>query len=413
MKINENFSVLFWLFKSKKTKDGQVPIYVRLTVNGLRAEFSSGKKIDPINWNEETGYPSSKYKDGKAITSYINRTLSELEKHYNRLSSIEELVTVDMLKDSYLPKQLEHKTLLEAVNIFVSDFRELVVVNKKAKGTLRRYVRTENKIKAFIKIKYKASDIILDKIDYSFAERFFHYLLTKEQNENTAYQYVKTLKQIIRKSVNLGWIKFSQIAGYKCSYKQPKREYLTIEEIYAIYKKPIDIARLAQVRDVYLFCCFTGYSYETVFKLEPSNIFKGIDGQYWITKNRQKTGSEETVPLLPMALEILSKYKNDPYCLASNKLLPVNCNQKYNAYIKEVADLCQINKHLTTHTARHTFATTVTLENDVPIETVSNMLGHKDIRTTQIYAKVTKRKISNNMNDLRRKIFDSEGLFNI
>ena len=186
-----------------------------------------------------------------------------------------------------------------------------------------------------------------------------------------------------------------------------------MHELVGMYEKEIALERLAEVRDVYVFCCFTGYAYETVYNLESANIFKGLDGKLWITKDRQKTGVEETVPLLPIALAIIEKYKNHPYCLSENKLLPVNSNVRYNAYIKEVATICGIKKELTTHTARHTFATTVLLENDVPIETVGKLLGHKDLRSTQIYAKITKRKISNNMMALESKIFGEQGLLKV
>ncbi len=153
-----------------------------------------------------------------------------------------------------------------------------------------------------------------------------------------------------------------------------------------------------------MFCCFTGYAYLDVYNLTPENIVTGVDGNKWVVKDREKTKTPEQIPLLPIALEIIERYKNHPTCVNKNSLLPVNSNQRYNGYLKEIADVCGIKKHLTTHTARHTFATTVTLEHDVPIETVSQMLGHKNIRTTQIYAKVTQRKISNNMEELKKRL---------
>jgi integrase len=178
-------------------------------------------------------------------------------------------------------------------------------------------------------------------------------------------------------------------------------------ELNALVAKEIPIARLAEARDCYVFMCYTGYAYEDAFCLAPENIFIGIDGQKWITKDRQKTEQAECVPLLPITLEIISKYKNYPHCSSHNKLLPVRSNQRVNGYLKEIAAICGINKELTTHTARHTFATTITLENDVPIETVSKMLGHRSIKTTQRYAKVTRKKISKNMAALKEKLLAS------
>lgn len=208
-------------------------------------------------------------------------------------------------------------------------------------------------------------------------------------------------------------ITHSPINNFKCTYKDPERDYLEMDELIKVYDKHITSRRIAEVRDVYVFCCFTGYAFETVYGLQPDNVFTGVDGSLWIGKNRAKTGTEEKVPLLPIALEIIERYKDHPYCVRQNKLLPVNCNQRFNSYLKELADICEIDKHLTTHTARHTFATTVTLENDVPIETVSKMLGHKDLRTTQIYARMTNRKISNNMKTLMGKIFEPNGRIKI
>jgi site-specific recombinase XerD len=162
---------------------------------------------------------------------------------------------------------------------------------------------------------------------------------------------------------------------------------------------------MRNVRDVFIFCCYTGFAYADVFQFDHDAVIKGLDGEYWISKNRQKTGIRESVPLLPIALDIINMYRDNEYCKKNNKLLPVNSNQKYNAYLKELADLCGIDKHLTTHIARHTFATTVTLANGVPIETVSSMLGHTNIRTTQIYAKVVEKKVSEDMQNLKAKLF--------
>jgi len=210
-------------------------------------------------------------------------------------------------------------------------------------------------------------------------------------------------------SVDQGWISSSPFSSFKCKYEETHRERLTMGEIMDLYKKDLHCDRLNEVRDVYLFCCFTGFAYQDVFNLTPDHMVSGIDGEKWIIKNREKTDSPERVPLLHIPLEIIEKYKSHPYCISNGRLLPVNSNQRYNAYLKEVAVIGGIKKYLTTHTARHTFATTVTLEQDVPIETVSQMLGHRSIKTTQLYAKITQRKISNNMKALRMKLLEIKG----
>jgi integrase len=182
------------------------------------------------------------------------------------------------------------------------------------------------------------------------------------------------------------------------------REYLNEDELQALATKKFNIDRLGQVRDIFLFSCYTGLAFIDAFQLTYSNVSKGVDGNQWIFSARQKTDTPTRIPLLPTALEILDKYKSHPKCINSGKVLPVLSNQKMNSYLKEIADVCGITKTLTFHIARHTFATTVTLNNDVPIESVSKMLGHKSIKITQHYAKIIDRKVSADMQTLQKKL---------
>lgn len=191
--------------------------------------------------------------------------------------------------------------------------------------------------------------------------------------------------------------------------KEVKKGYLTKDELQELYEMEFSIERLDQVRDIFLFCCYTGLSYADVRKLTPENISKGLDGEYWIFVDRTKTGASSNVPLLPVASEIMKKYEGHPVTENSGCLLPVISNQKMNAYLKEMATLCGINKHVTFHMARHTFATTVTLSNGVAIETVGSMLGHKNLKTTQVYAKVVQEKVSQDMKKLK-EVLGGSGL---
>lgn len=300
MKVNEDLSILFWLKREKATKEGLVPIYVRVTVKGDRDNFSSGKKIHPDFWDEETGTALSGCPDGKMINSYITKTKAELERHYNQLAGVNKKIKAAMIKEAYMPKQILQKTLMQAFKLHNEEFAERVNKNKGSKGTLARYERLKDKAKDFLKKKLKLGDIALEDIEMAFAVNFFHYLTMENVGDNTAMKYVKTLKQIIDRAIDEGWIKHNTISGFKCTYKDPDRETLEMHELVGMYEKEISVERLAEVRDVYVFCCFTGYAYETVYNLEPANIFKGLDGKLWITKDRQKTGVEETVPLLPI-----------------------------------------------------------------------------------------------------------------
>jgi len=419
MKVNEKMSILFLLEKSKLPVDGMYPLYVRLTVNCKRAEFSFCRRLRPEQWSQEMNRAMGKAADIQAINNAIDKAKISIQQHFDRLENQHEIVTATMVKLGYLGKlkdeKPKEKTLLFALDYWITKFEEKVSKKKRSPGTLKRWYSLRKKLKAFIQDEYHKPDLDLSEIRFAFAEDFLDYLMLRDANEigsNAAMKYVKNTKQVLKKCVERGWLIINPIQDFSCIYDQPERERLTMHEILEMYNKPM-IARLREVRDIYIFCCFTGFAYSDVYHLAPEYIIRGIDGKNWISKNRLKTDNPETLPLLPIAQEIVDRYKENRYCLRQHCLLPVNTNQCYNAYLKEVAVVCGINKHLTTHTARHTFATTVTLENDVPIETVSKMLGHRSIRTTQIYAKITQKKVSNNMKDLESKIFNGQGLLKV
>jgi integrase len=246
---------------------------------------------------------------------------------------------------------------------------------------------------------------VLEEVRMNFIVEFEHYMRKQDKmGHNTAMKYAKDLKQIMKYGVMLEYIPSSPFEMFQCTYKKTKREFLDQEELDTLYQKEFVMTRLEEVRDCYLFSCYTGYAYSDAEALTWDDVAIGIDGEKWIIRNRKKTDTTENVPLLPIPQEIIAKYKNHPFCKAHNKLLPMNSNQRYNAYLKEVTVLCGIKKNLTTHTARHTFATTVLLLNDVPMETAMELLGHTDIRTTQIYGKIVQKKISNDMKKLKDKL---------
>ena len=273
-----------------------------------------------------------------------------------------------------------------------------------SQGTLQRYQTTFKHLSDFIEIQYKVSDISLNNIDHKFITDFEFYLKTvRNCAHNTAIKYVKNFKKIVRQALANEWIKKDPFINYKPKPKEVIREFLTEDEVQRITEKKLHSERLDQVRDIFVFCCFTGLAYIDVKKLTQDKLVLGIDGDKWIKINRKKTETQSSIPLLPQALEIISKYKDHPESVSKGVLLPVLSNQKYNSYLKEIADLCGISKNLTTHLARHTFATTITLSNGVSIESVSKMLGHKSIKITQHYAKVIDRKVSEDMKVLRQK----------
>ena len=270
--------------------------------------------------------------------------------------------------------------------------------------TLQKYKTIKGYVAEFLKYKYAISDIEINRIDYQFIKNFEIYLKTvKHCGHNTAMHYLKKIKKIMNQCIAKKWIERSPFVGFKMSVNETHKTFLNEEELLLIAEQKITIKRLEQVRDIFLFSCYTGLSYCDVAKLTNANVVNGVDGDKWIFTCRSKTNTPSKIPLLPISNSIVNKYAGHPVTANSGKLLPIMSNQRMNSYLKELADLCGIPKELTFHCARHTFATTVTLTNGVPIETVSKMLGHKSLKTTQHYAKIVDKKVSEDMKALKSK----------
>lgn len=405
MKVSQDLSILFHLRYANGNTAGKATICVRLTVNGHpRDGFSLGYQIDPKKFDKKAAAIIGKSAEAIEINTQIQHVKSELLRHYNLLKAQGSTVTPTMIKNAHLCINQEKKTLMQVADFHNAKFKEKVEKEKRSPGTLKKWVTTKDKITIFLKEVFKMPDIPLERIEYAFAEDFFDYMtLTEGIQDNTAMKYLKNAKQLLKLAVQRKWLTHNPLGDFVCTYINPERDILSMDELCTLYHKEFTIPRLQETKDAYLFMALTGYAYKDALMLSPDNVAKFFDGEDWIVKNREKTWCRENVPLLPIAKEILQKYKNHPYCVANNVLLPINSNQRFNGYLKEVADLCGINKNLTTHTARHTFATTVTLANGVPLETVSAMLGHKSIRTTQIYAKIVASKVSGDMKVLKNK----------
>lgn len=405
MNLNQTFSILFWLNKAKMNKQGLIPIWIRITVDGKRAECSTQKQIHPKFWDAENNKVLDKYSESRSINDYLTLVKADILRHYNILLSTKDFVTADDVKNSYKGVKEIKKTFLQLFKQFNQQLTERKEIDDLSEGRHKRFEILCGKCEAFIKSKFKRSDIILEELKLNFIVEFEHYLRTVDKiGHNTSMKYAKDLKQVMKYGAMLEYIPSSPFEHFQCSYKKVKREFLDQDELDALYKKEFSIKRLEEVRDCYLFSCYTGYAYSDAEALTPDDIAIGIDGEKWIIRNRIKTDTTENVPLLPIPLEIIGKYKKNDYCKANNRLLPMNSNQRYNAYLKEISDLCGIKKKLTTHTARHTFATTVLLINDVPMETAMELLGHTDIRTTQIYGKIVQKKVSADMRKLKDKL---------
>lgn len=401
--MTTKISLIFYIRKSKINANGQVPIYQRITIEGKRYEISTGQFVEEAKWSTEAGRMKGNSEEARSINNRLDMVKSKVFDVERKLFMSNTPINLENFKNEYLGKKERERTLIP---IFVEHNRKIkeLVGSEYAAGTLERYETSLKHTKAFLQWKYNTSDIDINKIDHAFITEYEFYLRSQRKcANNTAVKYIKNFHKIINICLANGWITKDPFANYKSKVKEVIREFLTEQEIQDIMNKVFVTERLEIVRDIFIFSCFTGLAYIDVKQLTNNNIVLGIDGDKWINKNRQKTDTNSKIPLLPTALYILDKYADHPICLNEGNLLPVPSNQKMNAYLKEIADVCGIKKELTFHMARHTFATTVTLSNGVPIETVSKMLGHTNLKTTQHYAKILDKKISEDMQILKSK----------
>ena len=399
------FKILFYLRKNQVNKDGKASIMTRLSVNGEVSQFSSKLDVELELWDVKLGKVAGNSQKSRQTNNLLDDIRTSLKNHYHEIETHEAYVTAEKVRNAFLGYSTKQSTLLELFKTHNEDARKLVGINK-TEATLSKYDRAYRRLGEFMQAKYKITDIALKEINYKFVTDFETYLRTISKcNENTTAKFMQTFRMIVIVAKNNGWIFNDPFSNYKIRLRRVDRGYLTDQEIQTIMEKDFGSNRLEQVRDVFIFSCFTGLSYIDVKQLTAHNICTSFDGKQWIMTHRQKTDTPVNVPLLNIPLTLLKKYEGK---LPKGQLLPVLSNQKLNSYLKEIADLCDIHKNITFHLARHTFATTTTLSKGVPIETVSKMLGHTNIKTTQIYARITNEKISKDMQLLSSKLDDME-----
>jgi len=402
--MRTTLTLLFSLRKPKNYQSGEMPVYLRITVDGKRAELAVSRKCDLERWDVKTGRATGTKAEARTINAYLDSIQNKIYELHRQMSDADLTVTAETLKNRFIGKVEKARTLVTVFEDHNTKMESLVG-QEFEKSTLQRYKTCLMHTVDFMQWQCKVSDIPINKINFAFLNDFEYYLRSvRKCGNNSAIKYIKNLGKIIRICLGNGWLTVDPYLNYKPKQKAVHREALTKEELQKMYKKKFTIDRLNVVRDVFVFFCYTCLAYVDVHKLKRSEMVKGIDGNLWIHTSRQKTDTLSRIPILPVALSIIRSYDKHPQCVAEDTLLPVMSNQKMNAYLKEIADLCGISKLLTFHIARHTFATTVTLNNGVPIESVAKMMGHTSIKTTQIYAKVMDRKISEDMQVLQNKL---------
>mgnify|MGYP003633395297 FL=1 len=402
MSPSSTFSILIWI-NSSRAKNNSAELYARITVNSKRANISLKKKIDINTWDKAKSRVKGNSQEARIINQYIEQTKSSIFQTYQELKSERKLITAQLIKARFLGTDHEKQTIQGVIK-----YHNEYLAHKLHKDTLRSYKTSQRYILEFIKSKYKTSDVYLENLNYQFIIGFENFLRNyvckkslRKIGNNTTIKHIKRLRKMINMAIALEWLNKDPFIKFKAKLEKREREFLTQIELEFIEDYESKISRLDLVKDLFLFSCYTGIAYVDIMELTNKNILKGIDGNLWIETTRVKTKTTVRLPLLEVPETILSKYKTDIRAIAIDKLFPKISNQKLNSYLKEIADLCGIKKNLTFHMARHTFATTVTLTNGVPIESVSKMLGHTKLTTTQIYAKVVESKVSDDMNHLR------------
>ena len=406
MKNTNTFGIQFVIRIFKQGKSKQANVYARITVNGRRAEISLKQKVDPEAWDDSKGRAKGKSEEIIKLNNYIERIRTLIADGYHELVQQRKPVSVDTVKSLFLGCDEEIMTLVKLM-----DYHSEHAAHRLAPGTMKNYKTTQKYIIKFIRQKYYRNDIVLSELNYKFLMDFESYLVNytpkdhqKPLNNNGIMKHIERLRKMINLAIKLDWLPKDPFASFKKHYEKVERYCLNASELDTLAKKEFKIDRLKNVRDMFLFCCYTGLAYIDLAELKPENIVTGVDGEPWIYTNRAKTDTSVRVPILPQARELMEMYYDDPRSQNNGTVFPVISNQRMNGYLKEIADLCGITKILTFHIARHTFATTVTLSNGVPIESVSKMLGHTSIRTTQIYAKVLETKLSEDMGRLKDRL---------
>ena len=390
-------SVLFIIKKAKLLKNGEAPICMRITVNKRVVEVMIKRSIPVDLWNQKKECSKGKDRVATELNHYINTIRAKVLQIHRELEIDNKPITADTIKDCFYGRDKVQRSLLEVYAEHNEKCRALIG-KEYTESTVTKFDTSINRLKEYIRSCYHRDDIMLAELDGQFIRDFDFWLKTdKHCQNNSALKHLKNLKKVVRIALANDWIKKDPFYGIHFKQEEVNVEFLSREELDVLMNKGFTIKRLEQVRDIFVFCCFTALAFVDVQQLSREHLIKDNNGTLWIRKARQKTNQMCNIPVLSIPQRILRKYEDNAECIKKGVLLPVISNQRMNAYLKEIVDLCSITKRLTTHVARHTAATVVFLANDVSMENVSKILGHSNIRMTQHYAKVLDSSIMRDM----------------
>ena len=400
-----SFSLIFYISRTKAKKNGEVPVLMKININGNRVVMNLQRSINPNDWDSARARALGRTNEARIFNEYLETIRVKAHKKFTELLAYTDEVTPQMLRDAILGvKSAKSKQIIDIWQDYVADLFKLIG-KEVTRATYQKHSRAMRYFEEFLKKKYQAPDVSIKSVNFQMIQQFSIFLKTdKECNHNTTIKFLQNLKTVTRLSIRSGWLLKDPFNGISLTLKEVDRPYLSHEEIERLiaFTSPFD--RLNRVRDFFVFSCFTGLAYIDVSKLKRSEIEGNEESGFWIRTRRQKTGGRANIPLLDIPMSIINNYSRLELLRANDPILPILSNQKMNAYLKELADLCGIEKQLSFHVARHTFATTVTMMNGVPIETVSKMLGHKNLQSTQHYARIVDKKVGDDMKLLAAKL---------
>ena len=401
--LEQSFGLTFFLKSSSKQSNERF-IYLRVTVDGIPKETSTKRKWNVQRWNQKLERATGIREDAKAVNLFLDSLAARINHYRTSLMLEGHTITAQRLIDFVLGKTVSKAKVMEEFSLHNDEIKALVP-REYSKVTHIRYETAKSHVREFLKFKYGIDDLEFRELNYEFVKDFEFYLKSvKGISNNTTLKYISNFKKIVLRAIDKEIITVDPFKRFKSKKEKIIKRPLSKHELYQLENHPITIERLATVRDVFVFQCYTGLAYIDVYNLKLSDIRKGDDGELWILKERQKTGSSFKVPLLPQALRIIERYKAHRTCLERGTVLPVISNQRMNGYLKEIADLCGIQSTLNTHKARRTFGSTVTLNNDVPIHVVKEMLGHQSVKQTEEYAITEHKSIGKEMRQLQERL---------
>ncbi|WP_418996329.1 site-specific integrase [Alistipes putredinis] len=399
--MRSTFKVLFYLKRNKDKDQKVVPVMGRITVNGSIAQFSAKLSVPEMLWEVSGGRAKGRSLEADRINRHLDNIRTQIGKHYQDICDRESYVTAEKVKNAYLGFGEKYRLLLEAFEKFTGDLKKRVGIDR-CHGTWNRYYKSIDHLRTFMRKEYNVSDMPLAELEQSFIEQYHVYLKSDlGLKPTTVSGYLKCLKYVVKIAFNNGWMPRNPFSLYQYTAPNPERSFLTEDELRRMMTTELRYKRQDYNRDMFLFSCFTGICYADMASLTYDRIEQDAQGEWWISGNRQKTETRYVVKLLPYALFILNKYRG---LTGDGRVFAMSTLDSIDDSLKNIARECGIDKQLSFHLARHTYATTICLSNGVSLETLSKMLGHKQITTTQIYAKVTPPMIDREVTMLREKL---------